>query len=53
MKRLANLWPQVVAFENLYLAYRKARRGKQGKAEVADFGLNLELETCKHRPQQI
>ncbi len=44
MKRFANLWPQVVGFDNLYLAYRKARKGKQAKTAVAEFGLNLESE---------
>ena len=42
MKRYANLWPQVTAFDNLYRAYRKARRGKQHKPGVALFSLNLE-----------
>ncbi len=27
MKRLGGLWPQIVSFENLLLAYRKARKG--------------------------
>lgn len=27
MKRLDGLWPQVVAFENLWRAWRQARRG--------------------------
>ncbi|GAB6141931.1 RNA-directed DNA polymerase [Methylosoma difficile] len=43
-KRLSNLWPQVVSFENLYQAYRLARRGKQQKNAVAQFSLNLETE---------
>ena len=42
MKRLNNLWPRVVAFDNLWLAWRKARRGKSRRAEVVDFELNLE-----------
>ncbi len=44
MKRYGNLWPQVVSFENLLLAYRKARRGKRTRAEVGRFALNLESE---------
>ena len=44
MKRIGGLWPQIVTFDNLYLAYRKARRGKQGRDEVARFTLNLEHE---------
>jgi RNA-directed DNA polymerase len=44
MKRLDGLWPKVTSFENLLLAYRKARRGKRRKTDVARFGLNLEIE---------
>jgi retron-type reverse transcriptase len=34
----------MVSFENLLLAYRKARRGKRGRPGVAEFGLDLERE---------
>jgi retron-type reverse transcriptase len=44
MKRLGNLWPQVLDFENLLLAFRKARKGKRTRAEVARFDLDLERE---------
>ena len=44
MKRLGNLWARVVSFENLLLAFRKARRGKRRKPGVAAFELNLEKE---------
>ena len=44
MRRLGGIWNQVVSFENLLLAYRKARRGKRGRPEVARFGLDLEGE---------
>src|SRR5262245_40051321 len=44
MKRLGGIWSRQVSFENLLSAYRKARRGKQGRISVADFGLNLETE---------
>lgn len=44
MKRIGGLWPQITAFENLLLAWRKARRGKRSRPEVAAFGLNLERE---------
>lgn len=37
MKTYRNLYPQIHDFENLYLAYRKARRGKRGKKPAADF----------------
>lgn len=42
MKRAGQLWSEVVAFENLLRAYRKARRGKRNRAAVAAFSLNLE-----------
>jgi RNA-directed DNA polymerase len=47
MKRLGGIWPQVVSFENLLLAYRKARRGKSRKPDVARFELNLEKELLR------
>ncbi|MEW5869295.1 MAG: reverse transcriptase/maturase family protein [Chloroflexota bacterium] len=37
MKTYRNLYPQVCTFENLFEAYRAARRGKRGKAPAADF----------------
>ena len=47
MKRLGALWPQVVSFDNLLAAYRKARRGKRRCADVARFALNLEQELLR------
>ncbi len=44
MKRLGGIWSQLVSFENLLRAYRKARLGKRGSIAVAEFGLNLERE---------
>ncbi len=44
MKRLGGIWPQVVSFNNLLLAYRKARCGKGRSQDVARFALNLEKE---------
>jgi RNA-directed DNA polymerase len=44
MKRIGGIWEQVVSFENLLLAYRKARRGKGRSPEVARFTLDLEQE---------
>lgn len=37
MKTYRHLYPKIWDFENLYLAYRKARRGKRGKSPAADF----------------
>ena len=59
MRRLGGLWPQVVSFENLLLAYRRARRGKGRSGQVAAFALDLEhellglqraLESGEYRP---
>ncbi len=47
MKRIGGLWEHIVSFENLLLAYRKARRGKRGRVEVARFGCDLEVELLK------
>jgi RNA-directed DNA polymerase len=42
MKRYRDLYPQVYDFENLYLAYRAARRAKRDRAEVARFEARVE-----------
>ena len=42
MKRLNHLWDRLVSFDNLWLAWRKARRGKARSAAVAAFELELE-----------
>lgn len=42
MKRAGQLWPQVVAFENLYRAARQAQAGKRFRDNVLDFNHNLE-----------
>ena len=31
MKTYRNLYPRIYDFENLYLAYRRARKGKRGR----------------------
>jgi hypothetical protein len=35
MKTYRNLYPELISFENLYQAFRKARKGKRDRAEVA------------------
>ena len=59
MKTYKHLYPQVCDFENLYLAYRKARKGKRGKAYVAEFergyeeqlfALQKELQDKTYKP---
>ncbi len=42
MKTFRNLYPLLCTFENLYLAYRAAARGKRGRPEVASFEFDLE-----------
>lgn len=42
MKTFRNLFGQVYAFENLYRAFRRARRGKRDREEVAAFEYDLE-----------
>lgn len=37
MKTYKNLYKQVCQFENIYLAYRKARKGKRGRLQPAMF----------------
>lgn len=44
MKTYRNLYPQVYDFANLYRAYRAARKGKRGKASVAEFEFEQEQE---------
>jgi RNA-directed DNA polymerase len=54
-----NLYPRLCAYENLYLAWRLAARGKRKSAEVADFeyaltdnllALETELREGRYRP---
>jgi RNA-directed DNA polymerase len=42
LKTYKNLYPQVHSFENLYLAYRAARKGKRQRVAVASFEFDLE-----------
>lgn len=44
MKRLGQLWDRVVAFDNLLLAFRKARAGRRRRPPVAEFELRLEQD---------
>jgi RNA-directed DNA polymerase len=59
MKTYKHLYPLVYDFENIYLAYRKARKGKRGRAQPAQFErvqddelLNIqdELQTLTYKP---
>lgn len=44
MKRYGNLWHQIIEFENLLIAARKAQRGKRFRDNVLAFNYNLEQE---------
>ena len=42
LKTYGYLYPRVCDWDNLYLAYRKARKGKRGKRPAAEFEFRLE-----------
>lgn len=42
MKRYNNLWNQLISFENIFLAFRNAVKGKGNKPYVLAFVMNLE-----------
>ncbi len=44
MKRLGNLWAQIVEFDNLYIASRQAQKGKRFRENVLAFNYALERE---------
>lgn len=47
MKTYKHLYPQLCAFENLYEAFCRARRGKRSRPDVAAFEDNLEVELLR------
>lgn len=44
MKRIGDLYPKIIAFENLLLAANKAQKGKRFQANVLRFNYNRESE---------
>jgi retron-type reverse transcriptase len=44
MKRYGNLWPQIIAFENLLQAAREAQKGKRYRPNVLAFNHNFAEE---------
>jgi hypothetical protein len=44
MKRIGNLWPELISFSNLWRAARKARRGKRLRPDVLRFEYDVETE---------
>ena len=53
MHRAGRIWMQVVAMENLYAAYSKARSGKRRRPDVARFSLDLERALCKLQQELV
>jgi retron-type reverse transcriptase len=47
MKRHGKLYPDIVDFENILLAARKAQKGKRFRDNVLEFNYNLESELIK------
>ena len=44
MKRINNLWDQIVSFDGLFAAAHRAMRGKRRRGDVARFWLELDRE---------
>jgi retron-type reverse transcriptase len=53
MKRQGNLYSQIVSFENLILAAKKAQKGKRFRANVLAFNHNLESELLQIQKELI
>lgn len=51
MKTYKHLYPQITDFESLYVAWRKARRGKRYTANAAAFERNLDDELTRLHEQ--
>lgn len=51
MKTYRRLYPQLCSFENVYRAYRAARRGKRSTAPVAAFEYDQERELLELRDE--
>lgn len=51
MKRIGHIYPDVCSADNLYNAYRLARKGKGDRKEVARFDLHLEIELRQLREE--
>lgn len=47
MKRLGGIWDELTSFENLLLAYNKARKGKMKRQQVGRFTFSLEGELLR------
>jgi len=53
MKTHVNIFENAFSFENLLAAYLRARRGKQGRHEIATFGWRLEAKLLVLREELL
>ncbi len=53
MRRYGNLWGDLTSFENLLLAYRKARRGKRSQRVIERFEYDREHELIRLRQELL
>jgi RNA-directed DNA polymerase len=53
MKTHNNIFENAFTFENLLAAYLRARRGKQGRREIAAFGWRLEAKLLQLRQELL
>jgi RNA-directed DNA polymerase len=42
LKTHKHLYPQIASFENMYLAFKAARKGKRARPDIAEFEFDLE-----------
>lgn len=47
MKRYGNLWEKIISYENLYLAYKKAKKGKGWRKSIKVFEKDIEGNLLK------
>lgn len=52
MKTYRNLYGQIVSFENLYLAFRKARKGKRGLPTLTQRNAEMQRNAERGRERQ-
>jgi RNA-directed DNA polymerase len=53
MKRLKGLWSKIITDDNLWLAYKKAKKGKSTRYSVAQFSFNVEQELLSLKRQLV
>ncbi len=53
MKRYGDLWSDLTSFDNLYVAYLKARKGKRNQCSVERFEYRREIELANLQKQLV